>query len=235
MWADGMESHSFRLAAAWLSLECPNQIELHWLSRSQRPKQGLPLQVHFLIDRREGELREQCAPAAGCRLSPGHRRRSPGIWGSASTSGHAVPRFVWRPHSRTPVPPSALPPETRSRPGRYTFRCRAEGALKHTVDSRLINSPLVSRHGRRSTSFADCEGAERVGSVCVRVANVARRRPPARRETPAWPVVPGDLDTLPARAVAAGDVRAAVLLVGRRDGPSTGEGTNHGSQHGEEP
>ena len=35
------------------------------------------------------------------------------------------------------------------------------------------------------------------------------------------PVVPGDLDTLRAWAVAAGDVRCAFLLVGIRDGPST--------------
>src|SRR5665213_1785846 len=41
------------------------------------------------------------------------------------------------------------------------------------------------------------------------------------RETPAWPVVPGDLDTLPAWAAAAGAVRFAVLLVGSRAGPST--------------
>src|SRR5206468_9248218 len=44
---------------------------------------------------------------------------------------------------------------------------------------------------------------------------------------------PGDLDTLRAWAVAEGDTRSAFLLVGSRDGPSTGhEGTNHGSQQG---
>ena len=35
------------------------------------------------------------------------------------------------------------------------------------------------------------------------------------------PVVPGNLDTLRAGAVAAGDLRSAFLLVGIRDGSST--------------
>lgn len=48
--------------------------------------------------------------------------------------------------------------------------------------------------------------------MSVRFADVARFRPAARMETPAVPVVPGDLDTLRAWAVAAGDVRSAFLL-----------------------
>jgi hypothetical protein len=48
--------------------------------------------------------------------------------------------------------------------------------------------------------------------LCVRFAHVARLRPAARTETPAGPVVPGNLDTLRAWAVAAGDVRSAFLL-----------------------
>ena len=54
--------------------------------------------------------------------------------------------------------------------------------------------------------------AEQGWSVSVRSAHVARLRPAARTETPAVPVVPGDLDTLRAWAVAAGDVRSAFLL-----------------------
>ena len=58
-------------------------------------------------------------------------------------------------------------------------------------------------------------------SVCTRFADVARLRPAARTETPALPVVPGDLDTLRAWAAAAGDVRSTFLLVGIRAGSST--------------
>ena len=47
-------------------------------------------------------------------------------------------------------------------------------------------------------------------------------RPAPRTEIPALPVVPGDLDTLRAQALAADDGRSASLLVGTRDGPSQG-------------
>jgi len=56
--------------------------------------------------------------------------------------------------------------------------------------------------------------------VCIRFADVTRVRPPARTQFPALTVVPGDLDTLRAWAVAAGDVRSAILLLGIRDGLS---------------
>ena len=101
-------------------------------------------------------------------------------------------------YSRTPMPTNTVPPEIRSRPGRHTSCCLTDGAIKPTTNSRTVNSALVSRDvtaARRSRTEA---GAERVGSVRSRFANVARHRPAARRETPAWPVVPGDLDTLPA-------------------------------------
>ena len=154
---------------------------------------------------------------------------------SASTSDRVLPDS-YGDHPLTDLgAPRALPPETQSRPSRHALCCLTDGTIKPTINSRTVNSALVSRDvtaARRSRTEA---GAERVASVRSRSADVARRRPAARGETPAGPVVPGDLDTLPARAAAAGAVRCAFLLVGIRAGPSTDvKEPITGSQQGEE-
>jgi hypothetical protein len=117
-----------------------------------------------------------------------------------------------------------------TRPGSHTLFCLADNALRLTVNSLLVSRP---GHPARRSRF---EGHAEMGwSMSVRSADVARLRPTARTETPAVPVVPGDLDTLRAWAVAASDVRSAFLLVGIRDRFLNGhEGTDHGSQQGEE-
>ena len=139
---------------------------------------------------------------------------------SASRSGHVLPDSYGDHPLTDPGTAEYGSAGNSIRPSRHALCCIADGALRPTsIRVRSI------QHSSSDTSPQHVvRGLRQVPSglvLCVRFADVARRRPAARRETPAGPVVPGDLDTLPAWAASAGAVRFAVLLVGSRAGPST--------------
>src|SRR3989442_1524719 len=92
---------------------------------------------------------------------------------------------------------------------RSDFCCRWNSSALHLPDPAWRVGRWLARVPNR---FGLCAFASRTSPVFG--------QQPAQ-SSPAVPVVPGDLDTLRAWAVAAGDVRSAVLLVGSRDGPST--------------
>ena len=92
-------------------------------------------------------------------------------------------RLVRRPPiSRTPVPPRTVPPETRSRPSRHALLLHRRRRPQAHVNSRTVNSALVSREITTARRSRTESGAKRVGScACAsRPSPVVRQQPAGR-------------------------------------------------------
>ena len=146
-----------------------------------------------------------------CARSAPIRRRSMG-----DIRRHLVFRVYVRSGDRRFVPPHSTR-EPRCRrvplcrkldPVLPVIRSIGSRQRSHAHPQFAAHSPHVIQHVDRGLR----EVPSRVGLSPFAARTSPVFRPAARMETPAAPVVPGDLDTLRARAVAAGDARSAFLL-----------------------